>query len=284
MMRYAFWSAMPLLLALLLRLRAGTTPWPLPLAATLALVQAASMAHAASYSYVEFSPLARLALAHAPRWYHPEPEIFAERSGHNDGSLNVDLVYGYGDGDARKILFATGRPALVSQLCGGGGTLAADTRYVDSVRGWRYLDGPVHCTAGAAQQPTYGAAQFRSHGAVDLQTGWSGVEDDGAAWRGVWSTGNRSRLVLTPPQGTRPAAVVLAGGYFDGNTRTRVRIAGIDLGWQQLDRNPELALPAARPGTPLVIELEHQAPHAPGPNDTRLLAFFLRQVILRPAP
>jgi hypothetical protein len=286
MMRYAFWSAMPLLLALLLRLRAGTTPWPLPLGATLALalVQAASMAHAASYSYVEFSPLARLVLAHAPRWYHPEPEIFAERSGHNDGSLNLDLVYGYGEGDARKILFATGRPALVSQVCGGGTALAADTRYVDSVRGWRYLDGPVRCTAGAAQQPTYGAAQFRSHGAVDLQAGWSVVEDDGADWRGVWSSGNRSRLVLTPPQGMHPAAVVLAGGYFDGNTRTRVRIAGVDLGWQQLDRAPELALSAARPGTPLVIELEHEAPRAPGPNDTRLLAFFLRQVILRPAP
>jgi hypothetical protein len=73
-MRYAFWAGMPLVLALLLRVRAHGR-WPPLLALWLVLAQAAAMVHASSYSYVEFSPAARFVLAHAPMHYHPEPEI-----------------------------------------------------------------------------------------------------------------------------------------------------------------------------------------------------------------
>jgi hypothetical protein len=288
-MRYAFWAAMPLLLALLLRLRARTA-WPLLPAAALALAQAAAMAHAASYDYLEFSPLARLAMRHAPRWVHPEPEIFAERSeGREQTGRHVDAgrVYGYGEGAARKTLLPTRVPgngaSVGALLCGEGASLDAGNRFAGSAPGWRYLDAPVRCTAAAAQAVRYGAAQFRSRGAIALASGWSAVEDHGRGWSGAWSAGAHSRLVLVPPAGLRPATVVLTGQYFEGNTRTRVRIGGLDLGWRRLDRDPELALPPIRPGIPIVIDLEHEAPRAPGAEDPRLLAFFLHQVSLAPA-
>jgi hypothetical protein len=145
MMRYASWAAMPILLALLLRLRAYPR-LPLGLAAGLLLVQAAAMAHAFSYEFNEFSPLARQVLARAPGWYHPEPEIFAERMAHNDNYIETDKVYVYHpDGQPAKILFHPSNPKLDTMLCGPDAVLAAGNRITGSAYGWRYLDGEVHC-------------------------------------------------------------------------------------------------------------------------------------------
>lgn len=145
MMRYAFWAAMPILLALLLRLR-GQPRLPLGLAAALLLVQATAMWHALGYEFKEFSPLARLVLARAPGWYHPEPEIFAERMAHNDNWIQTDKVYVYHpDGQPSKILFHPSNPQLDLALCGPDRVLGAGNRITASAYGWRYLDGEVHC-------------------------------------------------------------------------------------------------------------------------------------------
>lgn len=146
-MRYAFWAAMPLLLAALLRLRAHGR-WPPLLVAWLALVQGGAMLHASSYSYVEFSPLARFVLAHAPNHYHPEPEIFAERMAHNDDYIQPYKVYIYRPaGLPAKALFNDADGGAGAALCGPGRHLAPGNRVVASAYGWRYVDGPILCTA-----------------------------------------------------------------------------------------------------------------------------------------
>jgi hypothetical protein len=147
-MRYGFWAAMPLLLVLLLRVRAAAR-WPAPLALWLALAQGAAMLHASSYSYVEFSPLARLVLAHAPQHYHPEPEIFAERMAHNDDYIEKDKVYAYRPpGLPQKTLYNNGSAHAGEQLCGPGRHLAPGNRIVSSSQDWKYIDGPVLCQDG----------------------------------------------------------------------------------------------------------------------------------------
>lgn len=146
-MRYAFWAAMPLLLVCLLRLRAYGR-WPPLLVLWLALVQGGAMLHASSYSYVEFSPLARFVLAHAPNRYHPEPEIFAERMAHNDDYIQPYKVYVYRPtGLPDKALFNDANGLAGEQLCGPGRHLAPGNRVVASAYGWRYVDGPILCTA-----------------------------------------------------------------------------------------------------------------------------------------
>jgi hypothetical protein len=147
MMRYAFWGAMPILLALLLRLREHAR-WPTGLVAALALAQALAMTHALSYEFKEFSPLARQVLARAPGWYHPEPEIFAERAGDNDNYIKRSEIYRYRTaGGAAKTLFHPSNPRLDELLCGKDALLAPDNRITDSAYGWRYIDGEVRCSA-----------------------------------------------------------------------------------------------------------------------------------------
>ena len=146
MMRYAFWAAMPILLALLLRLRRHAR-WPAAVVAWLALVQALAMAHALSYEFNEFSPLARQVLVRMPDWYHPEPEIFAERMAHNDNYIERDKIYSYRpEGGPAKTLFHPANPRLDELLCGKGAVLSPHNRWTDSAYGWRYIDGDIRCT------------------------------------------------------------------------------------------------------------------------------------------
>jgi hypothetical protein len=144
-MRYAFWGAMPILLALLLRLRERAR-WPAALVLGLAAVQAAAMVHCFSYGYVEFSPLARAVLAQAPGWYHPEPEIFAERMAHNDDYIQPEKIYTYRPaGLPAKTLFHPANPRLDALLCGADGKLAPGQRGASAAYGWRYIDGNIKC-------------------------------------------------------------------------------------------------------------------------------------------
>jgi hypothetical protein len=281
-MRYAFWAAMPLLFALLLRLREHAHRQG-ALLAVVAVAQLACMIHASKYSYVEFSPLARTLLQRAPALYHPEPEIFAERMAGNDDYIQPDKVYVYKvAGQPVKSLVNAANPRADALLCGDGGTLAPDNRYTDSARGWRYIDGPVRCLHGVLPRQSFSVEQFATGTGVSLASGWSAVERNGGAWDGAWSDGARSRLVVTPARDLHPALVSLAGSYLDGNKRTRISVNGIDLGWHQLDQEGPIALPAAaRDADTLDIELQHEAPHAPAANDRRALAFFLHEVSLR---
>jgi hypothetical protein len=277
-MRYAFWVAMPLVFTLLLRLR-GLAHWPLPLMAALALAQGAAMASALSYTYVQFSPLASLVLEHAPGIYHPEPEIFAERAGQHDNYLELEKIYAYAHaGSVVKILYNVRQPHIEEQLCGSEGALAAGNRYVESTRGWRYIDGPLRCVSGQLAQHSFQAEQFKADGAVHLADGWNGIEMNGGAWNGAWSNGPRSRITVKGEALAQARSLAILGFYMQGNTRTRVRLNGVDAGWRALDKLERMPLPPLAPGTALVIELEHEAPHR---ADPRAQGLFLREITLQ---
>lgn len=278
-MRYVAWALTPLLFVLLWRLSL-LQRWPaLPLAATAAL-QAAAMAHAASYSYIQFSPLAELALRHAPAHYHPEPEIFAERSAGNDDYLNPDQVYVYPRaGTPVKRLYLAAQPGIDARLCGPGMMPGPDNRLRDTVRGWRYLDGELHCVNDNARPIRLRLADMRQGGMLRLAAGWSDAGAGGGIWDGAWSLGGRSQLVITPPPQRMVRQLTLRGHYADGNHSTRVLVNGTDLGWVALDGGQALTLPAPLQGA-LQIELQHAAPRAAGNGDPRLFAYFLQGVEL----
>lgn len=284
MMRYAFWASMPLLFVLLAMLRGRA--WPVPLVVGLAAVQALAMVNAASYHYTYFSPLARQVLAYAPGLYHPEPEIFAERTRNNDNYLHPDEVYTYRvDGRPVKTLVNAANFAADAALCGVGARIAPDNTITESTRGWRYIDAPVHCLAGNLAQRSFQFDAFRDRKQVDLTSGWSTLEANGPGWNGVWSDGAQSRVVLHVDT-LQPQEILISGAYLEGKGRTRVRINGVDFGWHQLDREGALALPAAaavRDGQ-LAIEFEHQQPRSPSASDPRQLAFFLREISVRALP
>ena len=286
-MRYAFWAAMPFVFALLVLLR-RLPRWPQLAVVGLAASQAAAMVHAGSYDYVHFSPVTSLLLEHAPQRYHPEPEIFAERAGHHDNYIRPDQVYTLQRGGAAlKTLVNAANPHLDEQLFGRGANLAPDLPTVASTRGWRYIDGPLRCVAGAYVQRSFGFEALRAGEAVALVSGWSHLEANGPGWDGAWSLGARSRLRLKVDGGA-VQALLITGNYLAPNRQTRVVVNGQDLGWHALDQAGPLALPAqlsqsARAAT-LDIELEHASPTSPGPGDPRLLAFFLREVSVRQHP
>lgn len=281
-MRYAFWAAMPLLFVLVWRLHRAAR-WPLALL-PLVLLQGACMVSAASYSYVEFSPAARFVLRHWPQLYHPEPEIFVERSGNHDNYYWPHEVYVFSaEGKPVITLYNTAHPGIEQRLCGDAGKLAASNATRDSYRGWRYIHGPVQCGgADVSSGPaTFTLAQFKTGQPVRLESGWSRFEDGQGEWAGAWSLGARSRILVTLAAGSTPSSLTLLGLYFNDNARTRVTVNGADLGWHRLSTPNAIALPTGALANTLDIVLEHEKPQSPGPADTRQLALFLREVTLK---
>lgn len=279
-MRYAFWAAMPLLFVLFLRL-SRSSAWPAWLLLAVVMLQGVAMLSAASYVYVELSPLATWVMKHAPRLYHPEPEIFVERLGRHDNYIDNDKIYvRAADGAAVQTLYNSNQPGAERRLCGRDGTLAADNDVAASARYWRYIDGPVRCIANGAPQQSFQHEQFAAQAGVTLGQGWAHVEANGGEWNGAWSNGARSRITVRPAAGPRPSTFLILGHYFDGNTRTRVLVNGTDLGWQQLGAALRLPIPAGTHG-PIDIELEHEAPRRPAAADPREMAFFIREITLR---
>jgi hypothetical protein len=276
MMRYAFWGAMPLLFAFLWRLR-ETARWPVALLAGLVALQAASIVHVRKYNPAEFSPLAKWVMKHAPNAYNPDPEIFHERSVHQESWLDAQQVDTYAvDGVVVKRMVNQDNLNAGTALCGQGRALSPDAPVVAADRKWRYINGPLVCAPSAelaVGQP-----------GLALAAGWSGVEHGGGAWDGAWSMAPRARLVIQVDPRHRPSRLTLHGIYYDGNHRTRVTIDGADLGWQQLDQMPALALPTGKDGADSVtVELEFDAPYVPpaAQADQRRIAFFLQKVTMR---
>ncbi len=145
MMRYALWGGMPLLYLGLVYLQ-RLPRWPTALVAAILLAQAGAMTFARSYDYLEFSPAARFMLARFPALYAPEPEIFIERTLHQDGAVHADVVAAYPSPQHPvKILFKADSRTAHTSLCGAGGQV----RIEHATGGWVYLDGPPACLRGA---------------------------------------------------------------------------------------------------------------------------------------
>ena len=276
-MRYGFWCAMPLLFALLLRLR---SEWPTRRVALLAGAQALCMLHAFSYHYTFFSPLSRAVFAVAPGLVNPEPELFAERAEHKDDYIDTSHVYVYApSGTPIKSLYNVSNPRVQEMLCGPGGVLAGDQRAVATYRGWRYLNGPLQCRSADLHalllESAYAGEQLRFTG------GWGRPELGGGNWTGAWSQGATSRLDIVLADGHRPASMTLQGQYFDGNRRTRVAVNGKDLGWFDLSAAQPIPLDGATTERTLDIVLSHEAPRKADKQDVRELSFFLHKVRLQ---
>lgn len=276
-MRYAFWCAMPLLLVLLLRLR-DVAQWPRVLVALLLIGQAGAMSQASSYKHVSFSPQAKFIMRVAPGLYNPEPEIFAERVQGQEHYSQPGQVYRFErNGQPPKIMFQASAEAY-QQLCGEGRALASTDNQVISDRGWIYLNGGYDCIAatviqaGAFLRP---GAPVAALPAVVLENGWSASEPTG-----VWSDAANSVFTVQLPASPVFHQLALQGNYLAGNQRTRVTINGTDMGWHDLRLGQPIKLPLRASGS-LRVELRHEAPHSPGPQDGRLLAFFVTQVNLR---
>lgn len=279
-MRYAFWAAMPLLFVFLLRL-SHTARWPVAVLLPLVVLQVLAMISARSYGYVEFSPAAKWVMAHATRLYHPEPEIFAERLGHHDNYIYPDQIHVRTNATGvAQTLYNAVHPGVEQRLCGVDGQLAADTTFTFTARHWRYIDGPVRCVSHAMPQQSFQYEQFAQGTGITLAAGWGAVEANGGDWNGLWSTGQRSFVVLRSTPGSAPATILILGHYFEGNARTRVAVNGTDLGWHNLAAPARLPLPPGTRGD-IAVELIHEAPRTPTPADGRQLALFLRQVTLR---
>jgi hypothetical protein len=274
-MRYAFWCAMPLLFLLLWRLQQAPR-WPLALVVVLAVVQTAAMAHAHSYGHIEFSPLAKWVMRHAPSLYNPEPEIFAERAMGAEGVMDPAKVYAYQvDGVAVKSMVSLAHPHP-EQLCGKDSMV--NGKMTRSVGQWAYVNGALAC--GEAVRVAVPAAPLGQ--VLLLGSGWSVPELTDGKVDGVWSEGEMSRLVIAYGPERQFRQLSLTGNYFDGNERTRVTINGVDLGWQTLHTGTLLTIPPQdRSVHSLTVELRHESPRSPGPQDGRKLALFLREAQLR---
>ena len=150
-MRYAVWAAMPLLFALVWRLRQREGWRWIPLMMVTLGLQIGITVALERFRYVEFSPLAKRVMEHAPDFYNPEPELFAERITQRDEYFNELEVYTFSyKGAVTKTLYHTGSAAVITKLCGAGRELSPDNRVIDTTRGWRYINGPVRCVQAAA--------------------------------------------------------------------------------------------------------------------------------------
>jgi hypothetical protein len=144
-MRYALWASMPLLFAFLWQLSLAPH-WPRALVIAVLAGQALAMAHARSYTYIEFSPVAKLVMSVAPGWYNPEPEIFVERTEHRDAVGDPGKPFTWtAAGGVAKTLYDTHDQSAFNQLCGPGRNLSPTNRFADAGHGWRYINGPVRC-------------------------------------------------------------------------------------------------------------------------------------------
>lgn len=145
-MRYVVWGASPLLYLALAWL-ALQRRWPAALMTAVVLVQGGAMIHAKQYDYSYFSPLGGWVLKTMPSWYNPDPEIFFERTNHQDGSFSRDGVIAYPNAEQPlKMLYNVGNSNAVATLCGPGRTLD-DSDVVVMGQGWRYINGKPVCVA-----------------------------------------------------------------------------------------------------------------------------------------
>ena len=279
MMRYAVWSAMPLLFLLLWRMRRAAR-WPWPVLAVVLPLQAGAMWHANSYGYKEFSPLAQAVMRTAPALYWPEPEVFGERSVNGDEYIDPAQVYRWpSEGEARKQMYNEAWPGIHERLCGPGREPAPGSTHA-SYRSWRFINGPLQCVAADPHTRRFVAADFAAGTVVQPGAGWVPgaaptmlpVAGTGPDCLGVQSEGMVSELVVVLPAGGPYRTLALAGVYASKNNYTRISIDGRDLGRQQLDQLAVLPLPdGATTGRRVALRLEHE----------RDRAFCLQQVVLR---
>jgi hypothetical protein len=280
-MRYVVWGSVPFIFLLLAYIR-HCRQLPKWFAALFISMQALSVANAKTYSHIEFSPLANWVLRHAPQYYNPEPEIFVDRSSGAEPMMDFDQAYVGRFGDQIKTLYYAGSLKSIAAVCPQGLPTARSVVKA-SYDGWTYLNGPVECGAPVALQ-SFDMHDFERSQGGHVADGWSRFEFGNDGNGGIWSLGKQSTFVVTLPPG-KPDAITIRGVYLGGNWSTEVAINGKPAGTWHLDRPNRIGLDLIDQGNAgqpnqLEVTLTHKSPKAPSAQDTRELAFFMKQVVL----
>jgi hypothetical protein len=147
-MRYAYWSAMPLLVTLLgfaSRLVEGID---LAMVCPSAAVQVLSLGlhglTGTSAAYTRHGPVARVVMTHLPAFYNPEPEVFLERTlGREAPPTAHPIVVWPTQGQPTKVLVTDPGTSTVYEICDGNEFENASV--AQAAGGAHYLNGPFRC-------------------------------------------------------------------------------------------------------------------------------------------
>lgn len=287
MLRYAYWAAMPLVAFFVSTLPALSPGLRMPV--TSAVVAAQFLAVLGSglmfrtTSYLHHTPLAEWVFTTFPGLANPDPEIFIERGQHSEARFTIKTTQVFYDkGVPVKLLRHWTNSNDSAGLCPEGAQVSAQS-VADADRGWQYLNAPLECVpAGlrSASMQLHFTAIGDSRGS--LGGGWATPEQ-----AGTWTNAKRSVIRVRVPIDSVVTDVHFAGHYFDGVRASEVRINGKPVGMHSLT-GTQLAVPPGLSGDELVIELLHTDAASPAQRglsaDTRMLAYYLREVHLRLRP
>jgi hypothetical protein len=280
MLRYAYWTAMPLVAVCIAGLVRLTPSRRWIVVGAVALCQAYAMwqAYWPESDYLRHSKLAGWVLDHVPGLYNPDPEIFVEREQHKERGLSKDLVVVHrGAAGPTKLMRYWANAADTAGVCPAGQSLVSTS--IPTQSGWEYFNAPFDCTPGAKAGAYWLFDTAHPEQAALLKEGWSHLEGNG-----VWSEGGQSVLDITLPPGHVFRRLGLIGSYLQFSTRTGITINGIDLGQISLGAAPIALPPSLGRAASLHIELHHAHPISPAAlgmsADTRQLAFHLQSIYL----
>jgi hypothetical protein len=278
-LRYAYWTAMPLVAVCIVGLAALPARRRLVLLACIGLSQVTAM-WALGWPYgnghLSHSPLGNWTLNNYPASYNPDAEIFVERELHDERSPVPEQVFVHrGPDSVTKLMRYWANTADAGGVCPPGRALVSVGRIMRS--GWEYFDAPFRC--GPPARPGADWIVNAAHGEAStlLGEGWSRLEETG-----VWTDGVRSVLRVPLPAGVQWSRLAIAGTYLKAGTMTDVTINDVHLGRMRLASGP-IALPASiRHAAALRIVLGHDGVAGPEllrtARDTRKLAFFLHYI------
>ena len=281
--RYGYWTAMPLVAALIVGLARLSWRRRLAILACVGVCQitaVTTLGWPQSGGPPQHSQLGNWVLDHYPAYYNPDTEIFYERELHEERAPTPEesIVHRSPNGPTKLMRYwankgGSGGICPSGQMILGQGVITAS--------GWEYVNAPFRC--GLATEASHSAEWIvdaaHPDAAAVLREGWSVQESTG-----TWTDGARSVVTIHVPAGLQPARLALAGTYFEASTLSDVTINGIRLGRMRLGTAP-IVLPAEiGQVNSLTIELTHTGLDAPNllrtARDQRKLAFFLHYIYL----
>jgi hypothetical protein len=275
-MRYAYWTPMPLLAAVLvldrgLAARGRAAMWVALLAPQFGTLSIHGL-WGERLHYLDHSPIARMIFRHSPALYNPAAEIFWERTAKVEDEITTDsIVHWPAPGLATKVMAHWSRPVDCSWY--GRSDLLMSGQVTTADDGFHYLNAPFACRPAEAAATRIWRLDARHEG-LTLSTGWSAPEASG-----TWTLGTISSLRVTVPTGFRVTRFRWHGVYYGRSTVSFVRVQGRDLGRFDLS-DGTVTVPDDLSGAP-TIEFTLSHPDATSPEewgqskDNRKLAYFL---------
>ena len=198
--RYAFWTAMPLLVWFAVNFRILsrlTQSLILILILLLQLIPHAFFIKRSWGNYTSLKPHVNWILDNLPGWYKPDPEIFAERvqGGEGFNSTKAPYIYISDKGDIRQILVAENLTSQTSKrICGANGQLVNSktgfpidfSKVHFDQQGWGYLNGHFNCSLPITINFSQ-AGNFQHF----IGRGWSSSDQEGK-----WTKRSKAEIII----------------------------------------------------------------------------------------